>query len=336
MNNNGLQIFQYLFDQIESPFLQYVGTLVNALISYAAAPLQAALVLYIALTGILIMRGHGSEPTNGLLGRIVKLCLVAWFATNGTAYATWVQDFFLNVLPNDIIQAVTAAGGNATISAGSFDVIWQQSWQAGLQVWKVLDYWDVGEECAILLFWFAAIVACVAAFAIWFTSHVILGLFIIIGPLVLGLVLFPATRSIFERWIGSMISCVILQVIVVIMVALVLNVEGLMVNKIALYHGTNQYDLLGILFGGIIFFAFSVLVTFQLPGFATALAGGLHFHTGAIARAMAASPRVAGRTTAMTGRGAWAVGRATTGFVRRRIGPSTGGSLSNSAAPPAP
>ena len=45
---NNLQIFQYLFDQIETPFLQSVDAMVNAFISYAAAPLQTALVLYIA------------------------------------------------------------------------------------------------------------------------------------------------------------------------------------------------------------------------------------------------------------------------------------------------
>ncbi len=223
---NNLPIFQYLFDQIETPFLQSVDTMVSAFIRYAAAPLQTALVLYIALTGLLMMRGQSGEPTSGLIGRMVKLCIVAWFATNGSVYSTWVQNFFLNVLPNDVIQAITTAGnGNATINANSFDAIWKQSFEAGLRVWRLLDYWDLGEEIVIVIFWAAGLVACITAFAIWFLSHVILGLFIIIGPLVIGLVLFPATRSIFERWIGAMISCVILQIVTVILVALTLQVR---------------------------------------------------------------------------------------------------------------
>ena len=119
---NNLQVFQYLFDQIETPFLQSVGAMVNALISYAAAPLQTALVLYIAATGILMIRGQASEPASGLVGRAIRFCLVAWFATNGSVYTTWVQNFFLTVLPDDIIHAVVASGnGNAIISANSFE-----------------------------------------------------------------------------------------------------------------------------------------------------------------------------------------------------------------------
>lgn len=331
---NNLQIFQYLFDQIETPFLQSVGAMVNALISYAAAPLQTALVLYIAATGILMIRGQASEPASGLVGRAIRFCLVAWFATNGSVYTTWVQNFFLTVLPDDIIHAVVASGnGNATINANSFDTIWKQSFEAGLRVWKLLDYWDFGEEVVIIIFWAAALVACITAFLVWFLSHVILGLFIIIGPLVIPLALFPATRAIFERWIGSMISCVILQIVTVILVALTLQVEGMVIQKIMSYKGPNQYDQLGILFGGISFFVFATLITFQLPGFATALAGGLHFHTGAIARGMAASGRFAGRTVAATGRATAAVATRGVTAARQRIGPTTGGSLSRSPPP---
>jgi len=336
---NNTPIFQYLFDQIETPFLQSVGLLVTALINYAAAPLQVALVLYIALTGILIMRGQGGEAVSGLLGRCIKFSIVAWFATNGSVYATWVQNFFLTVLPNDITRAVSNAGnGGASITANSFDTVWNAAFQAGLSVWKLLDYWDVGEEIVIIAFWVSAILACIVAFAIWFLSHVILGLFIVIGPLMLGLVLFPVTKPIFERWIGAMISCVILQVLTVVIVSLTLRVELLLIQQILSTKGPNQYDQLRILLSGMIFFAFSAIIAFQLPGMATSLSGGLQFHTGAVARGMVS----AGRGAVATGRGAVAAGRGAVSVaargvsaVRQRIGPSTGGSLSRGAPPPA-
>ena len=335
---NNTPIFQYLFDQIESPFLQSVGALVAGLISYAAAPLQVALVLYIALTGILIMRGQGGEAVSGLLGRCIKFSIVAWFATNGSVYATWVQNFFLTVLPNDITQAVTRASNTGPISANSFDAVWNAAFQAGLSVWKLLDYWDVGEEIVIIAFWVSAILACIVAFAIWFLSHVILGLFIVIGPLMLGLVLFPVTKPIFERWIGAMISCVILQVLTVVIVSLTLRVEVLLIQQILSTRGPNSYDQLRILLSGMIFFAFSSIIAFQLPGMATSLSGGLQFHTGAVARGMASAGRGAmatGRGTVAAGRGAATLVARSASAIRRRIGPSTGGSLSRGATPPA-
>jgi type IV secretory pathway VirB6-like protein len=65
----------------------------------------------------------------------------------------------------------------------------------------------------------------IVAFAIWLISRVILALYIAIGPLLIGLALFPATRSIFERWIGSLISCVILQITTIVLLYIVLAVE---------------------------------------------------------------------------------------------------------------
>ena len=338
-----LRIFQYIFDELETPFLQSISAIVSALISYAAAPIQTALVLYIALTGILMMRGQGGQASSDVIGRMVKLAIVVWIATNGSVYTTWVQEFFLTVLPNDINKAVSNAGnGGATIDANTFDTVWKQAFEAGLRVWRLLDYWDLGEIMVIVLFWLSALIACIAAFAIWFLSHVILGLFIIIGPLVLGLVLFPATKAIFERWIGAMISCVILQVITVIMVTLTLRVEDMIVQKILNFRGVNQFAQMGTLLSGVTFFFFATVILFQLPGFATALAGGLHFHTGAVARGMATSGRLAGKATVATGKGAWTGGKALASgavsgvtAVRRRIGPSTGGSLSRSSPPPA-
>ncbi len=331
-----LQIFQYIFDELETPFLRSIETIVSALITYAAAPIQTALVLYIALTGILIMRGQTSEPVSGLIGRMVKLSVVTWFATNGSVYATWVQDFFLNVLPNDITRAVANSGnGGVVIDANSFDAVWRQAYEAGLRVWKLLDYWDIGEEIVIIVFWLAAMVACIVSFAIWFLSHVILGLFIVIGPLVLGLILFPATKAIFERWIGAMISCVILQVVTVIMMALTLQVEAQIIQKIIRYRGPNQFEQLGILLAGMIFFAFSALVAFQLPGFATALAGGLHFHTGAIARGLGAGASRMGRAAGAAAKVADAGINRGVAAVRQRIRPPTGGSLSRSSPRPA-
>ena len=331
-----LQIFQYLFDELETVFLQSVARTVSVLINYVAAPLQTALVLYVALTGILMMRGHASEAIGGLISRIIKFSVVLWFSTNGSVYATWVQDFFLTVLPTDLAHAVSSAGGgNNAVNANSFDTAWRQAFEAGLRVWKLLDYWDVGEEIVIILFWGSALVACIVAFAIWFLSHVILGLFIIIGPLVLGLVLFPATKAIFERWIGAMISCVILQVITIILLTLTLQVEDAIIQKILLYRGPNQFEQLRTLLSGMIFFVFAGLIAFQLPGFATALAGGLHFHTGAIARGLGAGASRMGRAAGAAAKVADAgINRGATA-IRQRIRPSTGGSLSRSSPPPA-
>jgi type IV secretion system protein VirB6 len=314
---NSVQIFQYIFDQIETPLLASVASIVMSLVAYASAPVQMALVIYIALTGVMVMRGSGGEGMSGL---------VAWFATNGSVYAQWVQQFFLTTLPTDITNALSGVTGGGSIGANSFDVIWNKAFASGLQIWKLLGTFDIGESLVIVLFWAAALMACVLTFAIWFLSHVLLALFVAIGPLLIGLVLFPATRAIFERWIGAMISCVILQVFTVIMVTLTIGVEAQIVEQIRAYTGTNPFEQIQMLFCAVIFFVFAGVIAFQLPGAATALAGGMHFHTSSLVRAVT-SLKSQNRTEQ---RGAPAAPPPPGRTVWQRIRPTTGGSLSSS------
>jgi len=117
----------------------------------------------------------------------------------------------------------------------------------------------------IVAFWIVAIVSTVVAFAIWLISRVILALYIAIGPLLIGLALFPATRSILERWIGSLVSCVILQITTIVLLYIVLAVEQQVTGQIAL---TAETDLIGrveVLLAGVIFFGLAGFVAFQLP-----------------------------------------------------------------------
>jgi type IV secretion system protein VirB6 len=167
--------------------------------------------------------------------------------------------------------------------------------------------------------------ACVLTFAIWFLSHVLLALFVAVGPLLIGLVLFPATRAIFERWIGAMISCVLLQVFTVIMVTLTLSVEAQIVAQIVGYTGTNPFEQIQLLFCAVIFFVFAALIALQLPGAATALAGGMHFHTTSLMRFVANMRSQNRNEQRQQPPPAPSPIRA----VWQRIRPSTGGSLSS-------
>jgi len=341
------QVFAYIVSQVETPLVNAVSQVVNAFLSFVAAPLKVALVLYIALTGILIIRGEANEAGSALLGRFIKLGLVVWILTGSGAYQQYVYDFFFTTLPHGLANALTATG-SGTVDANTFDTVWIKAWRAGLEVWRTLNWTDIGEKLIVILFWAAAIVSTVFAFAIWLISRVLLALYIALGPLLIGLVLFPATRSIFERWIGSLISCVILQITTVVLLYIVLTVEQQVVGQVALMASVDTMAMIQVLLAGVIFFAVAAFVAFQLPGVASSLSGGLHFHSGAIARAAqtaigstgqryvdgAGNSYRVGRSgllgaghiaTSTVGRGAGAVGRS----VYQRVRPSTGGSLSD-------
>lgn len=345
------QVFAFIVSQVETPLVNTVAQVMNAFLALIAAPLKVALVLYIALTGILILRGEVNEAGSALLGRFLKMALVVWVLTGAGVYQQYIYDFFFTTLPQGLAQALTS-GGTGTINANSFDQVWIKAWRAGLEVWRTLKWSDIAEKLVICLFWMAAILSTVFAFAIWLISRVLLALYIALGPLLIALTLFPATRAIFERWIGSLISCVILQITTIVLLYVVLSVEQEVVGRVVMMGSIDPMAMIQVLLAGVIFFAVAAFVAFQLPGVASSLAGGLHFHSGALGRTMKnivgstgrdyvdaqGNTQRTGRSGAvglghygatMAGQGMAAGGRA----VVQRIRPSTGGSLSDGKKP---
>lgn len=341
------QVFAYIVSQVETPLVSAVAQVMNAFLALIAAPLKVALVLYIALTGILILRGEVNEAGSALLGRFLKMALVVWVLTGAGVYQQYIYDFFFTTLPQGLAQALTASG-TTPIDANSFDQVWIKAWRAGLEVWRTLKWSDIAEKLVVCLFWIAAILSTVFAFAIWLISRVLLALYIALGPLLIALTLFPATRAIFERWIGSLISCVILQITTIVLLYVVLIVEAQVVGTVVTMGSVDPMAMIQVLLAGVIFFAVAAFVAFQLPGVASSLAGGLHFHSGALGRAMKNVVGSTGRdhvdgqgnahrtgrsgtmglahySASMAGRGVAASSRA----VVQRIRPSTGGSLSD-------
>lgn len=351
MNDVAFQIFAYIVAQVETPLISAVSEVFGAFLSFVATPLKAALVVYIALTGLQIARGETTELGSVIIGRVTKAAIVVWLLTSSGVYQQWVYDFFFHALPTGLANALTSSGAVATVDANSFDQVWIKAWRAGLETWRASGYTELGKQFCVILFWLAAIVSTVFCFAIWLISRVILGLYIAIGPLLLPLVLFPATRAIFERWIGSLISCVILQVMTVVLLYIVLVVEQEVVGTIGTMSSADSMTMIQVLLAGIIFFGVAAFVALQLPGVASSLSGGLSFHTGALVRSAQSALGSTGRNytdaggntsrqgrggllgaghfaTSMVGRGVSASGRA----VYQRIRPTTGGSLSDHGA----
>ncbi|WP_376100933.1 type IV secretion system protein (plasmid) [Roseomonas sp. CCTCC AB2023176] len=352
MNDIQFAIFTYIVSQVERQLVDSVSGVVAAFLTYASAPLRVALVLYVALTGIALVRGGGTQPGSVILARLLRAAAVVWLLTGSGNYELWIHRLFFEVLPTSLSNALTS-GGVAPISSASFDQVWLATWRAGLEVWRASGYTEIGKQFCVILFWLAGILSTVFCFAIWLVSRVVLALYIAIGPLLVGLALFAATRSVFERWIGSLISCVILQVTTVVLLFIILAVLQRVVGTVGRMPSSESMSMIQVLLAGMIFFGVSAFVALQLPGIATSLAGGLNFHTGAVARAMRAGIGSTGRsvpsgpsgpsgggTVRVNRSGMLGVGHAVGSVVGRgavagtraiytRLRPPTGGSLSD-------
>lgn len=288
-------LFANLAQQIETPLFASVTNVSDSLIGAVAGPLQVIACIYIAWIGFSILAGMVVEPLRDTWMRLVKVMVVAFFLTSA-GYTQYVVNFVLHGIPADIGGAITGSG---TFGAASFDAIWNKAFGAGLDVWKNTSSFDVGLQILIGIYWLAAAIACACGFLIYLASTILLGLFVAIGPLVLPMVLFGATRSIFERWIGAMMSMLFLQAFAVIMLAVLLGAENQLLAGIGAVD--NAFGQLQQLFAGMLTFIIGAGILVQLPGAATALAGGMHFHAQAIHRATLGRAGAASRAVTVGG-----------------------------------
>jgi type IV secretion system protein VirB6 len=326
-------LFSDIAKQIEDPLLQAVSGVTDTLISGVAGPFKAAMILYVAMVGLMIVSGRMTEPLRDTWGRLAKGAAVALFLTAGT-YNQYVRDLFLNGIPNDIVNAITGAAGGS-VDAAAFDHVWNKAFAGGLAVWKNLGTFDFGLMGVICIYWLAAAVATSFGFLVWLASHILLGLFVAVGPLIVGMFLFPATRSIFERWIGALLSMIFLQVFIVTLLVVLIGAENTLLANVTSAGGGNPMAQIQVLFGAIILFIIASVVVVQLPGAATALAGGMHFHANSLARAtFGRSMALASRAAAKVRQLAASQGRAAR--LRLTAGSVPGPSMSTTTKAGAP
>src|ERR1700689_3020452 len=97
-------------------------TVITSLLAAVAAPLLAAVTLWIIIQGILVMRGD-IDPRGGIT-RIIKVALVVGILTSSGLYTNYVQTLFITTIPN---WFATAAGGSQsaiTSTPATFDNMW--------------------------------------------------------------------------------------------------------------------------------------------------------------------------------------------------------------------
>jgi type IV secretion system protein VirB6 len=323
-------IFSQVNNLIEVPFLAQVDALIGVLVAWLAGPMATALVIYVALTGFMMMRGLSQETFAAVLGRIVRLCIVAWIVMNAATYNTLVRDLFLTTLPTELADQITSSTGNTVPSAAAFDTIWRKALGIGMSVWSTLGWTDIGPSLAVIFMWVCAGVAISFSYLVWLTSRIGMGLVIAMGPIFVALALFPATRALFERWLGQVVQFVVLGVLAVTLLQLMVAAEGMLVDQIVATSATSSpAQRLQMLLAVCVLFIICAMLAMQLPGLASGLASGFSFHTGSLARltfgkaigAARSLPDARARGAAVIQAGAW------TAATTRRALTGSGGNI---------
>jgi type IV secretion system protein VirB6 len=266
-----IQVFDEFLKEFEQSITQFVSDSVQNVSSYVDAPLRVAVMLYVVIYGIAVMRGAIQEPILDFAWRTIRIVSVILLATNTTSYQQYVTGLFFDALPKEIGGAI--AGSGLDMKSGQpFDQLLNKGVEVATKIYEEAGITNVAPAliAAILLVFTAA--SGFLQFAIMLYAKVGLALVLALGPIFIALMLFEATRTFGEAWTRQLANFVILHVLVVALIGLMLTTVGHFVDKYGANATGGQLIVGAVAISAVL--GLAAFIALQLPEIAGALAGG--------------------------------------------------------------
>jgi type IV secretion system protein VirB6 len=247
MELTGYNTFQYIYQAYSNGISSGISSAVNNMLSAAQLPLNAMLVIFVAVLGYATLTGRMTYGDG--VNRIVRMTFVVLFVTSSSVYSEYVVSFFTTGLPNFFAQHI--AGATAATNPGSaFDAIMTHMWVEADAVWKDAPWGFKAVYDGILIIVSVTIVACalVVMFAVFLVVQTLLGIVVAVGPLVILGYLFDHTKKIVDGWIDVLVTLSVVTLCVDIVLELLLKAITTALNDLALSGSVDNQlvELLGV------------------------------------------------------------------------------------------
>ncbi|MCG7352880.1 type IV secretion system protein [Roseomonas sp. NAR14] len=212
--------FQKISLVFDTNLLSSVNDVIASGLSWARPQVRAAATLFILISGWLVLTGRMDK--NVLAGRVLRIMAVAALLTSAGTFNTYVRDLFLQDIPSTVGAALT--GGTTYAPAAQFDALWSATQRiAATMLAEATGYTQFGERLVIRGLMGVSFVALVVIFLMWVVARVLMGFVIALGPFLIGLYLFDATRPYVDRWVGKLVSLTLVQVSVSVMLQMLMT-----------------------------------------------------------------------------------------------------------------
>lgn len=258
-------VFTPAYTYIDGQLDTFLNGRLSSVIAQVSGPLRVALVLYVILYGVAILRGSISEPITDLAVRSLKLGFIYMLATTA-AYSSWVTQPLFHTLPDTLAQAIS--GGTATNIGGSFDKFLGYGGELAEKISKNAGV-DIGAQVVAGVIFLVTVIATALGFGVTLIAKVALALLVTTGPIFIACALFSATRRYFFGWLSQGVNYLTLFALIITVFELVL---ALVQQQWPSIDGQANAEVAGMLFCalcilGAIFFL-------HTPSIAAGIAGG--------------------------------------------------------------
>lgn len=212
--------FQNILDVFDTNLMASINGVIGNGLAWAQPQVRAGATLFILISGWLVLTGRMDK--NVLAGRVLRIMAVAALLTSAGTFNTYVRDLFLTEIPTTVGSALT--GGTTYAPAAQFDALWNATQRIAATILAEATGWtQFGERLAVRLLMVISFVALVMIFIMWVIVRVVMGMVIALGPFLIGLYLFDATRPFVDRWVGKLVSLTLVQVGISVMLQMLMT-----------------------------------------------------------------------------------------------------------------
>ena len=191
-------------DQVTADF---VSRVFGPVASAVSTPLWAAVTLFVALYGYLVMTGQIQHLYTSAFRNIFLIGFVTYTALNWDWFG-YFYDLFTK--SPDLFSSTLSLGRDAP---SALDELYDRGMVTTFSIWSRsgwdLALWALGAVVFI-------VTLCLIAFAVFLLllAKLLVAVTLALGPIFVSFCLFDATRQWFKNWIGSLVTLVIFQLVV--------------------------------------------------------------------------------------------------------------------------
>ena len=266
----------YIFDlTIQQPFTNGMNATVSSAMSAIQGPLTAVIVLWVIISGIMVIRGD-VDARSGVT-RLIKVSLIVGILMSTTLYNEYVVSFFTVGLPDWLASSFLGNTGTQP-SAHQFDAIWNEADILFANAEKNMNFYNVLYSVELGAMRDFVVVPIAVTFLIFEFAKIMLDVVVCIGPFVLIGYLFEATKGVADRWIGKLIGLTILTLLIDIVLSIILDGDRSYYNvSMTSLTVATVAETVTICIQFVVFLSLGCLITGFLPAIASYLGGGVSF-----------------------------------------------------------
>lgn len=238
---NMMTLFTTMYSYVEDSLAASVANFGSGLVTFVAAPLTLAAIIYFLLLGFAVLRGAIQAPLRELVFQAGKVGF-ALAAASAVGYTTFVVNVATD-LPTEIISAGSGTPvGNAGMTFDTYVAdtgkLSKRMVQANTQVqsqeqkgWTdfrtptiQLAATGITYLCIAILYIFAFLSAAIG-FCIVIFAKISVAICVALAPLALACLLFNSSRWLFDGWLKQTVNFILLMVIMAIMTKFISGLE---------------------------------------------------------------------------------------------------------------